>query len=267
MRFFARSLKSVGSRFPVLPLGVLLAVLAGATSIGAENEKTEAPAPKESPSATPESSGEVKTEAKKDAQPNAENESREDDAGYSGCIADASVIADLRKRNEELELKQKALTAKETELKVREQSINEELSKLQAVRDEIASLDTTQKKGNEERLGKIVETLETMNPKAASQMLSSLDDRLAVAAASRIATPKLAKIMNIMDAAKASKLTEMLAGVVRAKNHASSESEHNSAPMASASASTGAAVATGKSAKGGDKNDGQNELNKNIANN
>jgi hypothetical protein len=87
-----------------------------------------------------------------------------------------------------------------------------------------------------------------MSPKAAAEVLAELDEALAVSAINRMETVKLAKIMNKMEAGKSSRLSEILAGVVRARKGIS-------APAASHDAD----VTTEKSAKGGDKNDGQNE--------
>ncbi|NDD93403.1 hypothetical protein EBZ37_15145 [bacterium] len=51
-----------------------------------------------------------------------------------------------------------------------------------------------------------------MTPKAASQLIATTDERLAVEAMSRMATPKLSKIMNIMEPKRSVRLMELLSG-------------------------------------------------------
>ena len=93
------------------------------------------------------------------------------------------------------------------------------------MRDEIAKLDTSHRQQNQEKVAKVIETLQTMSPKASAQMLTTLDDGLAVSAISQMDTVKLSKIMNIMEPKRASKLTELLAGVVRAHSASNDAAE------------------------------------------
>ncbi|OFZ21040.1 MAG: hypothetical protein A2X94_06830 [Bdellovibrionales bacterium GWB1_55_8] len=139
------------------------------------------------------------------------------------CLTDPSVIEDLRKQREALQVRERNLVAKEAEFKAREDAIAEELKKFDGIRKELAKVQESRKSENDERVNKLVETFETMSPKAASQLLTSLDETLAVSAMSRISTQRLAKIMNLMDPAKSSRLTELLAGVVRANDSAPKE--------------------------------------------
>ena len=169
-----------------------------------------------------------------------------------GCLADNLAIDDIKKGREELELKNRDLTARESELKAREVALEEELKKIQDVRDQITLAEGIQKKANEEKVAKLVETFETMSPKAASQLLSNVDENLAVVAMARISTVKLAKIMNLMESTKASKLTELLAGVTRARK-----------PLAGSTSTNRNDVAAVTNPKGGEKNDGNIQQNAN----
>lgn len=139
-------------------------------------------------------------------------------ASASSCLSDPIVLDEIKKKREEIDQKWKELSAREAELKARETAINEELKKLQETRDDIAKLEDSERKANEEKIARVVETLENMSPKASAQLLSTMDDGLAVAAINQMSTQKLAKVMNVMEPARASKLTELLAGVVRAKH-------------------------------------------------
>jgi flagellar motility protein MotE (MotC chaperone) len=175
-------------------------------------------------------------------------------AAGGSCIPSQAAIDDLSQQRELLQARERELAAKEAELKALEQSVSEEFKKLEQVRAEIAKIDNLRKKESQEKVAKIVETVETMSPKPASALLSALDESLAVTAMEQMSTAKLAKIMNIMESGRSSRLTELLAGVVRARG-ASLASNAGSRVSPS---NDGAATAK-TSVKGGDVNDGQNK--------
>ena len=136
----------------------------------------------------------------------------------NACIADESAIEELKRKRSELESKEKALAEKELEIAAKEKAIEERLKKLDEVKAEIAQSNETKKKEQALQVEKLVITFETMSPKAVAQVISTLDEGLAVQAISKIQTPKLAKILNLMDPAKSARLTELLAGVDRKKS-------------------------------------------------
>lgn len=178
-----------------------------------------------------------------------------------GCLADSATLDDLKRQKRELEARQRELSAREAELKAREQALMDEMQKLSAARDEIARIDGDRKKEDEAKVAKLVETIESMNPKSAAALVASIDDGLAVQAMTRLTTPKLAKIMNVMDPARSTKLSELLAGVTRAR-----KSKPASNPVATTedAAAVTAERARGQSAerspapaKGGEQYDGK----------
>jgi flagellar motility protein MotE (MotC chaperone) len=213
-------------------VGTTVAVLSGDDGPQAQAQEQE----KES-KAVAEASPE-KGEAKAEGKPGDKAEGRapasaesQEESSFGGAAAEpgakstlppSSAVDELRRQRDAIDLKQKELASKELELKARERALDEELKKLKDTRDEISKIDDSRKKENEEKVAKFVETLETMSPKASSQLLGSIDESLSVAAIARMSTAKLAKIMNVMDPAKSSKLTELMAGVVRARNPAAS---------------------------------------------
>jgi len=229
--------------------GTAIMALGPQTSMSEDTPKTGEIAA--APSSSPSSNTETETRAPSNTMSNTMS------ASASSCLSDPIVLDEIKKKREEIDLKWKELAARDAELKARETAINEELKKLQETRDDIAKLEDSQRKGNEEKISKVVETLENMSPKASAQMLSTLDDGLAVAAISQMSTPKLAKVMNVMEPARASKLTELLAGVVRAK-HGSAASA--AAVTASRDVAETAIVAEKSPTKKGEKsNDQQSE--------
>lgn len=140
-----------------------------------------------------------------------------------GCLVDPAVVEDIRSSRVDIEKLKRELDQKQAELAVREQALNEELKRIEEVRDQILGYQKNQERQVQERVAKLVETFENMSPKAASALLETLDEKLAVEAIAQISTQKLAKIMNVMEPQKSSRLTELLAGVARAKT--SSESK------------------------------------------
>ena len=161
-------------------------------------------------------------------------------AEASACLADASSVEDLKKAREELEARQKAISAREAELGVKERALKEELKRLEVVRDEISKGTAEKKKEAEERIAKLVETLEGMSPKSAAQLLAGIDEALAVTAMSRISTTQLSKVLSSMESTRSARLTERLGGLKPRPNDSSLERMN-------------------QSAKGGERNDGQYE--------
>lgn len=133
------------------------------------------------------------------------------------CLSDPIVLDELKKRREALETREKELEKREAELAAKSKAIEEELSKMQGVRDEIAQIDQSRAKENEERVAKLIETLQVMSPKPAAKLVATLDEGLAVATLSKMDNGKLAKLLALMEPDKASRLSELMAGVVRAR--------------------------------------------------
>ncbi len=127
------------------------------------------------------------------------------------CIASEQVIGDLKKEQENLKNKQNEITEREAELKKRESALEEQLAKLQELRKDVEKINALHSKENEEKISKVVETVEKMSPKNAAKLLASVDERLAVTAMQRINSVTLAKIMNSMEGQKLAQLTELLA--------------------------------------------------------
>jgi flagellar motility protein MotE (MotC chaperone) len=155
------------------------------------------------------------------------------------CLTDEAAIADLQEMKKNLAKKAADLKKREDEVGAKEQAVAEELKKLDEVRDAIKTEQNLGDAKNEEKIGKLVETFESMSPKAAAAIVGSVDPRLAVEAMARLSSVKLGKILAAMDPAKSVPLAEKLAGVVRAKTRST--------------ASIGAAEATNR-VKGGEEN-------------
>ena len=123
-----------------------------------------------------------------------------------------TALEDLVKRRKDLDAREAELGTKEQDLATREKAVQDELKKIQAIRAEVEKIQGARTKEEDEKVVRIVEVLETMNPKAASQVISTYDERLAVQAMSRMSTPKLSKIMNVMETKRSARLMELMAG-------------------------------------------------------
>jgi flagellar motility protein MotE (MotC chaperone) len=132
-------------------------------------------------------------------------------ASEPACIP-AQALSDLNQRRKTLDEREAAIQARDQELAAREKAIEERIKQLQAFRDDAAKMDAAKKKEFEEKIARTVELLESMNPKAASQLVASSDEHLAVEAMARMSTAKLSKIMNIMEPKRSVRLMELLAG-------------------------------------------------------
>jgi flagellar motility protein MotE (MotC chaperone) len=142
-----------------------------------------------------------------------------------GCLTDEASIADVQELKKDLAKRDAELKRREDEIAAKETAVTEELKQLDTVRDEIKQAQGLGDAKSEEKVGKLVETFESMSPKAAAIIVSAVDERLAVEAMARLSSAKLGKILAAMDPAKSAPLAEKLAGVVRAKTRKSASND------------------------------------------
>jgi len=134
------------------------------------------------------------------------------------CLVDESAIEDIKSKKEELLNKEKELELKIAEITAREKALVEELKKIENIRDEIKQINTTKIQKNEEKVAKLVETLESMSPKAAASIVANIEESLAVEAMARLSSLKLSKVLAAIEPKKSSQLAEALVGVARTRD-------------------------------------------------
>ena len=132
-------------------------------------------------------------------------------AAASECLASEEVIKDLEQREKKIKQKEEAITEKEKELSAQQVAIKEEMNKLEARQGEIQTAKAKELAANEEKVAKLIETLETMSPKAAAGVIGGVDEELAVTALSRLTSVKAGKILSNLKNDKSSKLSELMA--------------------------------------------------------
>jgi flagellar motility protein MotE (MotC chaperone) len=133
----------------------------------------------------------------------------------SSCLGDPQSLEELRLKQLELEQLRTQLKSKEQELDARQTALETEIKRLDTLKAEISQIGQKQKNQHEEKVSKLIETFETMSPKAVAQLLAGLEESLAVLAMERMDTTKLAKVMNLLEVQKSTRLSELLAGVTR----------------------------------------------------
>ncbi len=175
------------------------------------------------------------------------------ESNKNGCLVDAASLDDLRKQRLALDARETEMKKKESEVEAREKSLQEEMKKMVSLREEIGLVDAEKKKAFEAQVAKLVETVEAMNPKSASALIATLEERLAIQVMSRLSTLKLSKVLNLMDVKRASLLSEGLAGVVRAKNQSPSREGAEATREQRQPATQPSQTGTAPSEKGGEK--------------
>ncbi len=129
----------------------------------------------------------------------------------SECLASEEVIRDLENREKKIKQKEEALVEKEKELAAQQVAIKEEMNKLEIRQGEIQSARSKELAANEEKVSKLIETLESMSPKAAAGVLGGVDEDLAVVALSRLTSVKGGKILCNLKNDKSPRLSELMA--------------------------------------------------------
>jgi flagellar motility protein MotE (MotC chaperone) len=203
----------------------VLAALIGAGSLFVTTLTSDAPETYAEEVAKEVSEGAPAEKAPGDAQDGAEKAKPTKTAaslGKGGCLTGETAIQDAQEIKRELAKKEQEIKRREDELAQKEQALQEELKSLEVVRDEIKQAQSIGTAKNEEKIGKLVETIESMSPKAAAAIVGGVDERLAVEAMSRLTSQKLGKILAAMEPTKSAHLAEKLAGVVRANKKTAS---------------------------------------------
>ncbi|MBS1958653.1 MAG: hypothetical protein JST80_04195 [Bdellovibrionales bacterium] len=145
----------------------------------------------------------------------------------SECLASEEIIQDVQSRENKLREREAAIADREKEIESQAKAVHEELAKLETIRAEIQGVHVKEIAEREEKVSKLIETFESMSPKAAAGVINGVDDELAVTALSRLSSVKSGKILSNLSPAKSSKLSELMAygNKVVSKEKASVESD------------------------------------------
>jgi flagellar motility protein MotE (MotC chaperone) len=125
--------------------------------------------------------------------------------------AELQLLQSLSARRAELDKRENDLDMREQVLKVTEKRLEEKMSEIRKVQDDVNVALKTYDNKEDAQLQSIVKVYETMKPGDAARILNTLDMPVLIQVAQRMSERKIAPIMASMDAATAKKLTMELA--------------------------------------------------------
>lgn len=133
------------------------------------------------------------------------------------CITDQLAVDEMYALKEELKNREAAVAKREIELTQKEEALKLQISSLDQKVKEILAGKQSVKASNQEKVARLVETIENMSPKPAAQMMAEIETNLAVEVLSQLSALKRAKILSLLSVQKSTELSEGLAGIARAK--------------------------------------------------
>ncbi len=151
-------------------------------------------------------------------------------APKSSCLASEEIIADLQAREQLINERESALKEKEQEVSKQEEAVKEALARIDQEKNALIGIKEKSRADREEKINKLMETLETMSPKSAAGVLGNTDEELAVLALTRLPAVKSGKILGLLDPKKSSQLSELMAYGNRRREGKSDESVSERAP-------------------------------------
>lgn len=123
-----------------------------------------------------------------------------------------SFFKNLSDRKLELDRREEELAKLEEELQKQRSGIEEKIKQLETMRAEISTTLKDRVEQDQEKVAKLVDVYSNMKPVSASRVIETLNENLAVTILDRMKKKNAAEILNMMSAAKAKKLSEMLTG-------------------------------------------------------
>ncbi len=142
-----------------------------------------------------------------------------------------SFFSKLNDRKKQLDLREAELNKLETELQKQKLALDEKIKQLDHTRDEISATLKTRVAIDQSKVDKLVEFYSTMKPQQAAKVIESLNEDLAVGVLDKMKKKNAAEVLNVMDAKKARRFSELLTGYERSP--ASPETGEASADQAS----------------------------------
>lgn len=129
----------------------------------------------------------------------------------SACLTSEESLKDFQAKERSIQAQMTALKQKEEELKSLESSIEAQLAKLDKLQQALTGAAAKEKEEQESKVKRLVDTFETMSPKAAAKVIAELDDQLAAQTLSKLSTTKAGKVLANLNVEKASQLSQIIA--------------------------------------------------------
>ena len=139
----------------------------------------------------------------KSADPNAKAPAVEEKPNYAQGLVD---------KEKELDEREARLVDLEAKLQLEKQELDKKIQTLEQTRRDIASKLENRVAADEENITKLVGVYSNMKPQTAAQVISKLDDELAINILKRMKKQEAGSILNFIDAEKAKVLSEKYSG-------------------------------------------------------
>lgn len=123
-----------------------------------------------------------------------------------------SFFKRLNDRKIELDRREAELAKLEEELQKQRSGIEDKIKQLETMRAEISTTLKGRVEQDQEKVAKLVDVYSNMKPASASKVIETLNEDLAMTILDKMKKKNAAEILNMMTAAKAKKLSEMLTG-------------------------------------------------------
>ena len=128
-------------------------------------------------------------------------------------MKNSSVFEALQKKKEDLEKKERELARLEEDLHKQKVEIEGQLKELNKMRREISSVLDKKVVADKESVNKLVAVYSNMKPLNAANIISSIDEELAIKVLSKMKKQNAAAILNFIEPKKAQTLSEKYAGL------------------------------------------------------
>lgn len=128
---------------------------------------------------------------------------------------DLSHFDKLKQRKDELDMREKELAQLEEELQRQKVELDKRIAQLEEMRGQIAQVLKDRVEVDQEKVTKLVDLYSNMKPKQAADVISSINEDLAVEVLAKMKKKSAAEIMNLLPPDKAKILSEKYTGYRR----------------------------------------------------
>lgn len=127
----------------------------------------------------------------------------------------------LRKRKEDLDVREKELGELEEELQRQKAELDKRIQQLEKMREQIAQVLKDRVEVDQEKVTKLVDLYANMKPKQAADIIGTINEDLAVEVLAKMKKKSAAEIMNLLSPEKARVLSERYTGYRRGRSSGS----------------------------------------------
>lgn len=124
--------------------------------------------------------------------------------------AEKGLLAALNRKERELAAREEEVVRKEERLNIIKADIEQRISELKKVQENISQLVKKIDEINDERIKRIVKIYESMNPEEAASRIEKLDEEMAVMILASMSERRAAKVLSFVNVAKSAKLSQSL---------------------------------------------------------